>query len=255
MENAMTKEEVMTTIKECVASLGHIPSTGELETITGLTKHDIRRTHGTYRQALTACGLEGRGSGHRQSLDALFKDWAGVVRRLGKIPTVTDYDLEGAFSSGAIKNRFGSWTEAPEGILAYARRAGLEEGWKDVVDMVLAHLGAKRERGGTPGEPASLTYKHRILPDQPFSGRPMMSSALIFAPINESGVLIAFGMVAQRLGFGILRAQPEFPDCEAVRELEPNRWQRVRIEFEYESRNFLTQPPGVWMRFDCVLEP
>jgi hypothetical protein len=30
-----------------------------------------------------------------------------------------------------------------------------------------------------------------------------------------------------------------FPDCEAIREVEPGRWQRVRIEFEYESRNFM----------------
>jgi len=34
--------------------------------------------------------------------------------------------------------------------------------------------------------------------------------------------------------------QSAFPDCEAVREIQPGRWQRVRIEFEYESRNFLT---------------
>jgi hypothetical protein len=25
-----------------------------------------------------------------------------------------------------------------------------------------------------------------------------------------------------------------------MREIEPGRWQRVRIEFEYQSRNFLT---------------
>jgi hypothetical protein len=31
----------------------------------------------------------------------------------------------------------------------------------------------------------------------------------------------------------------EFPDCEAIREVAPGRWQRVRVEFEYESRNFL----------------
>jgi hypothetical protein len=39
--------------------------------------------------------------------------------------------------------------------------------------------------------------------------------------------------------FKILRTQIECPDCEAMREVEPERWQRVGIEFEYESRNFL----------------
>jgi hypothetical protein len=39
------------------------------------------------------------------------------------------------------------------------------------------------------------------------------------------------GAEAQRLGFKILRTQIECPDCEAMREVEPERWQRVGIEF------------------------
>ena len=31
----------------------------------------------------------------------------------------------------------------------------------------------------------------------------------------------------------------EFPDCQALRQVGLERWQRVWIEFEYESRNFL----------------
>lgn len=30
-----------------------------------------------------------------------------------------------------------------------------------------------------------------------------------------------------------------FPDCEAKRQIAPGKWQRVRIEFEFESRNFV----------------
>ncbi len=30
-----------------------------------------------------------------------------------------------------------------------------------------------------------------------------------------------------------------FPDCEAKRQLAPGKWQRVRLEFEFESRNFV----------------
>jgi hypothetical protein len=33
--------------------------------------------------------------------------------------------------------------------------------------------------------------------------------------------------------------QNGFPDCEAMRVIAPGRLQRVLIEFEYESRNFL----------------
>src|SRR4029077_15438909 len=32
--------------------------------------------------------------------------------------------------------------------------------------------------------------------------------------------------------------QSGFPDCEAKRQIAPQRWQRVHPEFEFESRNF-----------------
>jgi hypothetical protein len=62
---------------------------------------------------------------------------------------------------------------------------------------------------------------------------------LVFAPVNEAGVLYLFGALSERLGFLVLRVQAEFPDCEAMRLVGEGRMQMVRIEFEYESRNFL----------------
>src|SRR6185369_14481867 len=58
-------------------------------------------------------------------------------------------------------------------------------------------------------------------------------------PLNELGVVFAFGMVARRLGFSVLRFQSAFPDCEALREVVRGQLQRMKLEFEYESRNFL----------------
>ena len=54
------------------------------------------------------------------------------------------------------------------------------------------------------------------------------------------GVVYLFGTVAAELGFWVTRLQSEFPDCEAMRRVDRDWWQRVRIEFEFESRNFLT---------------
>ena len=58
-------------------------------------------------------------------------------------------------------------------------------------------------------------------------------------PTNENGVIYLFGSLALQLGFVVMKVQTEFPDCEAFRHIGDNRWQHVRIEFEYESRNFL----------------
>jgi hypothetical protein len=60
------------------------------------------------------------------------------------------------------------------------------------------------------------------------------------ASINEQGVVYLFGMVSSELGLIVEAVQSAFPDCEAKRCVDPrqDRWQRVRIEFEYVSRNF-----------------
>ena len=64
----------------------------------------------------------------------------------------------------------------------------------------------------------------------------MLNSPLAFAPINESAVVFLFGAVARQMGFLVTRIQTEFPDCEALRQVDRDRWQLKRIEFEYESR-------------------
>ncbi|MGH9743668.1 MAG: hypothetical protein ACRD51_15090, partial [Candidatus Acidiferrum sp.] len=57
-------------------------------------------------------------------------------------------------------------------------------------------------------------------------------------PMNEQGVVVLFGMLAKELGFVVEAVQQGFPDCEAKRQIGPELWQRVSIEFEFESRNF-----------------
>ncbi len=58
-------------------------------------------------------------------------------------------------------------------------------------------------------------------------------------PINEQGVVFLFGMVSDELGYIVEAVHATFPDCEAKRRIDQRneRWQRVRIEFEFRSRN------------------
>jgi len=53
-------------------------------------------------------------------------------------------------------------------------------------------------------------------------------------------------MVSAELGFSVEAIQAAYPDCEAKRCVDPKsqRWQRVRIEFEFRSRNFNHDPAG-----------
>lgn len=77
----------------------------------------------------------------------------------------------------------------------------------------------------------------------PLKGRPTYGGAIDFRglrhePVNEQGVVLLFGLVAKELGYIVESIQSGFPDCEAKRQIAPQRWQRVLIEFEFESRNF-----------------
>jgi hypothetical protein len=80
--------------------------------------------------------------------------------------------------------------------------------------------------------------QRRVRMDRPLLGAPLRIPGLAHEPVNEMGVILLFGMLAEKLGFIVESVQSGFPDCEAKWEVEPGRWQRIRIEFEYESRNF-----------------
>lgn len=87
--------------------------------------------------------------------------------------------------------------------------------------------------------PAVPVKEKTALLGGPTYGPLMWPCPLAHGPVNELGVVFLFGTLAQQMGFVVHRLQPEFPDCEAMRRVDEDRWQRVRIEFEYESRNFL----------------
>jgi hypothetical protein len=74
--------------------------------------------------------------------------------------------------------------------------------------------------------------------DRPVMGEPFDRSPMTNAPVNELGLMVLFGMVAAGLGLQVESVQGKFPDCVAKREVAPGKWQYLRIEFEYESKNF-----------------
>ena len=63
--------------------------------------------------------------------------------------------------------------------------------------------------------------------------------SLSCAPVNELGVVYLFGVLHETFDFKIESIQSGFPDCVARRKKRQNRWEEVRIEFEYDSKSFL----------------
>lgn len=68
------------------------------------------------------------------------------------------------------------------------------------------------------------------------------------APVNEHSVVYLFGVLHETFDLKIESIQAGFPDCVARKRIGPNRWEEVRIEFEYDSRSFMAHghdPKGV----------
>ncbi|HEY2392543.1 MAG TPA: hypothetical protein VGK22_15315 [Candidatus Angelobacter sp.] len=234
----LTKEQIITAIRDCAEKLGRTPGVMELRASTGIKPRSIRRHFMNYTRALQQCGLERGGSGYKTPLSALFKDWAGLVRTLGRVPKMVEYEMQSKYSSKPLVTLYGSWGQVPFGLFTLAEEKGWEGGWEDVLEVVKAHLQENNAQTKTSWTPNSPPNK-RIFRDRPIYGPPVIAVPLAHGPVNEAGVVFLFGMMALQLGFVVTRVQTEFPDCEAMWEVQPGVWQRVRIEFEYESRNFV----------------
>jgi hypothetical protein len=104
----------------------------------------------------------------------------------------------------------------------------------------LAQLPTEAPKPGASGRGA---LNGRALPQrdpgQPTLGEPLDFRCFTRAPVNETGVGLLFAVVAGDFHFAIEASQAAFPDCAALRRVGPDRWQRVRIEFEFRAANFL----------------
>ncbi len=61
---------------------------------------------------------------------------------------------------------------------------------------------------------------------------------LVYSPINEQGVVFLFGRVLEDLNLYIEEIRIKYPDCVARRYTRKG-WERIYIEFEYRSSNFI----------------
>ncbi len=244
----MTKQEIKQLIMGCAEKLGRAPSCFEVAKMGQITRRQIRKHFGSYSAALRECNLESENrSGQRVPLDKLFVDWAGVVQTLKKAPSLSEYEMLSKYSVKPLVRCFGTWRQVPFGLKQYAEGAGLAEQWSEALELAAIKeedegaefLMPPKAATSRPVIPAGPAKRTKAVLEGPAYGPPMWPGPLAHSPANELGVVFLFGAMAERMGFVVHRLQAEFPDCEAIRHVGEDKWQKVRIEFEYESRNFL----------------
>lgn len=253
-----TRKQIIRAIRELAKNLGRVPRKVEFHAQTGIREHALQRACSNWNEAVKAAGFAPY---HVKpaSDEQLFEDWGGVVRKLGRQPKRDEYNKLGEFSPYLWKKHFGSWKGGARLFCSFARE---KREWVDVVEIL-----ERRERG-TEGavnllkrddiDPATgvLLAGSRVAPFRlkhawrrsekgwkglgaVAYGDPIDFARLRNAPVNESGVILLFGMLAAEFGLMIEAVQPGFPDCEAKYQCDDGKWRRLRIEFEFESRNFV----------------
>ncbi|HET9283870.1 MAG TPA: hypothetical protein VFR24_18125 [Candidatus Angelobacter sp.] len=234
-----SKEEIIAAIQACAKRLGRLPTQGELARESGIGGKVFRRLFGNFTNALKASGFDGNGNGFKVSMEELFREWAAMARKLGKMPSIHEYTIGSQYSVAPLRNRFRGWSNVPAGLARYAEGHGLGLEWADVLEMARRYQPHMNRREWML-KPERTAYSYpQILNDRPVYGAAMLPQAMCFAPVNEMGVVFLFGAMAGKLGFIVTYVGTQYPDIEAFREVAPGRWQRVRIEAEYLSRNFV----------------
>ncbi len=237
------RNEVLNAIRAAAQSLGRPPSRAEFKGSSSMTEYQVLKHFPSWREAVRAAGLEPHSTNVPIDPEVLLEDWGEFVRRKRRIPTRDQYRRDGTYSPGVFERKFGPWSTIPSKFREFAE--GKPE-WADVVALLpIEHARTPfhapsdvvpHQAGAAPF--SSSNYRHSRLDDRPTYGNPIDFRGLRHEPVNEQGVVFLFGMVARELGYHVEAVQTGYPDCEAKRQVDAGKWQRVRIEFEFESRNF-----------------
>ena len=235
-------DRILNEIGRVADKIGRTPSRPQFIAETGLSEYQILRHFPSWSSAVSASGLTPDSSNIRLDDATLLADWGELVRRHRRIPTRNQYRREGHFSPGSFETHFGPWSSLPRHFRTFAQS---DPSWADVVALLpepqsptsLVARAEVTQDGGAFRTPAPAV-RHSKLEDRPTYGNPIDFRGLRHEPVNEQGVVFLFGMVARELGYLVEAVQAGYPDCEAKRQVAPGKWQRVRIEFEFESRTF-----------------
>ena len=236
------KKEILHAITALSRKLRRTPSRAEFFARSGISAFFVLQWFSTWSDAVRAAGLQPYTRNSKAEDRTLLEDWGNAVRKSRRVLPRHIYRRKAKYNPCTLANRFGGWTSVPEAFRTFAKG---KRKWADVVALLpapQARVPAKKNVRGRPNEEAvprtPASKRHAALKDRPVYGNPSHFRGLGHEPVNEQGVVLLFGMLAKDLGYMIEAVQKGFPDCEAKRQIGPDRWQRVRIEFEFESRNF-----------------
>jgi hypothetical protein len=134
--NMNKRDEIIAAIKKCAERLGRAPSQAEFRRASKISWYQVYKHFRGMRQAVRAAGLEPGPRGGALDVNALTLDWAGVVRKLGRLPSRAEYCEHGIHHAGTLHARI-VWSQMAHKFVLLVREFHLEREWADVVKIVV----------------------------------------------------------------------------------------------------------------------
>jgi hypothetical protein len=243
-----TREELIAKVQEVArrrgaTALSMRPFTREAR-ISNVT---IQKLFGTWSKLCEAAGIAAHPRRVTLTDEDIFREMRKTFLDVGVVPALKDFEPAFKYTASVFNRRGWSWTMAKVKFRAWAEKHDPSFPYMDQLPNGSAAPSARSGVCRHAVDPMSGVHAPR---GSRLTGDPLGFGAMANAPVNEMGVLALFAMVAERLGYSLELFNPRFPDCEARRRVSGNRWERVLIELEYRSSNFLAHehdPKGCHM--------
>jgi hypothetical protein len=240
-----SRQEIIERVRDLAEKLGsRSVSRAEFIRETGINEHHVLKYFDSWNEFVENAGLEPY-TAKRADDEELLRAMRDAFIAGGGVLTRSRFRKFARFGDDVYAKRWGGWSN----VLLHFKE------WVEETEPTFPHLAdlpsrlrastlrarseAQPALPGTPRRPPATTAWKP-------TGRAQYGPFLNFrglqhAPINEQGVIYLFGIVAFDLGYVVEGIGTGFPDCEAKRSVRASgdAWERVRIEFEYRSRNFL----------------
>ena len=91
----LTREQVISAIQAAARKLDHGPSSRELKQMSGITASKWQGALALFALLYFAAGLKPHQAGSEVEATVLLEDWGKVARKLGRVPSNSEYELDG----------------------------------------------------------------------------------------------------------------------------------------------------------------
>lgn len=232
----MTREELIARVQAVAQQLGRT-TLGRRAFLraAGIGMTTVGKHFDRWSELCAAAGIQAHRTRTPIPEDEIFDEMRKTFLDLGGVVPLARFERSFKFTRNIFQRRGWGW----RGALLRLR------GWLEkhdpafpYLDQLPTEVAPPKRRPASPRKRTPPIDVHAPIGAR-LMGERIDFGPLVHAPVNELGVVALFALVAGDLGYAIELLNPGFPDCEAKRRVPGNRWERVRIEFEYQSGTFV----------------